>query len=296
MDANGWLIVSIVGYSLAGILLVFAAILFIKMNILAIIGDLTGKTAARQIQEIREQNSKTGEKRFRPSAFNAERGFLTEPMSSRLGRSGKIGKTGQVVAHRSKRLNPSGQMEETESKRLDLGWMMEAAGTERGDLKGLMGGVPPSPAKASSPIYNGEEAAAFFTDKYDFSSKATVVLTDEADPQNAAKGSDETVLLNATTVLTSDADFSAATEVLTEESEFSAATTVLTGESDFSPPTEVLCNETDMLDRGTEVLTQSDETTVLYPTTELINEETETKTAVFKIVKDIKVIHTNEVI
>lgn len=356
MDANHWLIVSIVGYSLAGVLLIAAAILFIKMNILAIIGDLTGKTAARQIQEIREQNIKTGDKRYRPSAFNMERGFLTEPMSSRLGRSGKIGKTAQVLAHKSKRLNPSGQMEKSDSKRLDFNRKMEEtssnhlnlsrivgdAGPNRPDLKENMGGDPPSvvidnlvEAKDSRTFYEDKETEVLFENKYNLSSNATVVLSDGSDLPHAEKESAEVVLLDATTVLSGEQDLTPATEVLTGADDISPsteilpgefdkapetevlsceyvaatatevltlgqdlplATEVLTEEADVSPPTEVLSNETVMLDRGTEVLAQDDETTVLYPTTELINEEPKLKMADFKIVKDIKVIHTNEVI
>ncbi|MEW8987900.1 MAG: hypothetical protein AB2401_13045, partial [Bacillus sp. (in: firmicutes)] len=113
MDANTWFTISIVGYSLAVVLLIVTIILFYKMNIKAIIGDLSGKTAARQIQEIREHNTNSGQKRYMPSAFNVERGSLTEPVSSfpsrskRLGNSNRLGNrggTGQTVAPISKRL------------------------------------------------------------------------------------------------------------------------------------------------------------------------------------------------
>lgn len=54
MDAQIWLILSIVGYSLGGLLLIVAIIMFYKMGILSIYNDLTGKTAERKIREIRE--------------------------------------------------------------------------------------------------------------------------------------------------------------------------------------------------------------------------------------------------
>lgn len=118
MSAMAWLIIAIVGFSLAGIALIAAVIMFIKMNIPAIIGDLTGKTVAREIKAMREANASTGDKRFRPSAVNLERGTLTEkvantPMSTSdlkkahaskrldktggLGTSGKLGKKGGTV-------------------------------------------------------------------------------------------------------------------------------------------------------------------------------------------------------
>ena len=73
MDAIAWLVISIVGYSLAGILLIKTIFMYFKMNIPAIIGDLTGKTAEKQIQQIREQNAKTGNKRYKPNVFNVKR-------------------------------------------------------------------------------------------------------------------------------------------------------------------------------------------------------------------------------
>lgn len=118
MSATAWLIIAIVGFSLSGIAFIAAIILFIKMNIPAIIGDLTGKTVAREIKAMRESNASSGDKRFRPSAVNLERGTLTEkvsntPMStddlkkahaskrldktSGLGKSGKLGKKGGTV-------------------------------------------------------------------------------------------------------------------------------------------------------------------------------------------------------
>ncbi|AST93435.1 hypothetical protein BC6307_20280 [Sutcliffiella cohnii] len=98
MDALTWKIISIVGYSLSGIFFIIAIFMFFKLNVLAIIGDLTGRTAAKQIQAIREQNSNTGQKRYKPDAFNVERGKLTD-----------------AIINRSKRLRKTGNMDETES-------------------------------------------------------------------------------------------------------------------------------------------------------------------------------------
>jgi len=57
MDANMWFIIAIVGFSLAGVLFVAAVFMFIKMNIPAIINDLSGKAAERGVKAIRETNS-----------------------------------------------------------------------------------------------------------------------------------------------------------------------------------------------------------------------------------------------
>lgn len=112
MSATTWFIIAIVGFSLSGIAFVAAIFMFIKMNIPAIIGDLSGKTVAREIKAMRESNASSGDKRFRPSAVNLERGTLTEkvfniPMSmadlkkahasKRLDKTGGLGKSGKKV-------------------------------------------------------------------------------------------------------------------------------------------------------------------------------------------------------
>jgi hypothetical protein len=110
MDATVWRMISIIGYFLAGVFFVAAIILFFKMNIRAIIGDLTGKTAARQIQEIRERNLMTGHQRYKPAAFQLERGTWGTT-GNRTGR--KVGKTAQAIAHASKRLDLKAKTDET---------------------------------------------------------------------------------------------------------------------------------------------------------------------------------------
>ena len=100
MSANTWLIIAIVGFSLSGIALVVAIFMFIKMDIPAIIGDLTGKTVAREIKAMREANASSGDKSFRSSAVNIERGTLTENVSQKA-----IDAEAMKKAHASKRLD-----------------------------------------------------------------------------------------------------------------------------------------------------------------------------------------------
>lgn len=81
MSTNAWLIIAIIGFSLAGIALIAAIFMFIKMNIPSVIGDLSGKTVAREIKAMREFNDAHGDRRFRPSKVNLERGALTEKVN-----------------------------------------------------------------------------------------------------------------------------------------------------------------------------------------------------------------------
>ncbi|HBM98599.1 MAG TPA: hypothetical protein DD413_04165 [Ruminococcus sp.] len=78
MSATTWFIIAIVGFSLSGIALAAAIFMFIKMNIPAIIGDLTGKTVVREIKAMREANISSGDKRFRLSKVNLEQGTPAE--------------------------------------------------------------------------------------------------------------------------------------------------------------------------------------------------------------------------
>lgn len=256
MDANTWFTISIVGYSLAVVLLIVAIILFYKMNIKAIIGDLSGKTAARQIQEIREHNTNSGHKRFMPSAFNVERGSLTEPVSSvpsrskRLGNSNRLGtrgETGQTVAPVSKRLFRRGRTVETSHYLVEMEQEPQVVS-----------------GKLENKVNRDEQTVGLF-------SQDTQVLVSNDGTEVLVSSDDTQVLVSndGTEVLIPSAE----TEVLLQNE----ATELL------SPSAE------------TEVLNDDEGTTVLYPTAELEQEDSQTTQAIpFKMVKDIKIIHSNE--
>lgn len=80
MTADTWLLIAIIGFSLSGVALIVAVFMFIKLNIPSVIGDLNGKTVAREIQAMREAN-----------AANPQKGGLL-PMYSR----GKTGRTSRL--------------------------------------------------------------------------------------------------------------------------------------------------------------------------------------------------------
>jgi hypothetical protein len=243
MDASTWILISIVGYSLAGVLLIVVVFMFFKMNIPALIGDLNGKTAARQIQEIREKNKLTGNKQHRPSTFNVERGTLTAPVSSRFGRTGRT----------------------------------QSALSEGLENKGITAQTSRPTVAESLPteVISEQENLAMMNE-------ATTVLIQDSQmspvEEMYADGT-EVLLMDETEVLEQD------TEILMNETE------VL----DYG--TEILMNETEVLDEGTVVLAEDSGTTVLNATGEVDYENVTVPLAVeFKIVKDIKITHSNEVI
>lgn len=77
------------GAVLAGVMLVASVLLFFLLKIPHVIGDLTGRTARKAIEEIRNQNESSGDKVYRTSAVNRERGKLTD----------KISPSGSLIRH-----------------------------------------------------------------------------------------------------------------------------------------------------------------------------------------------------
>ena len=57
MTAEHWFLIAVIGFALSGVALIVAVFMFIKLNIPSVIGDLNGKTVAREIRAMREANS-----------------------------------------------------------------------------------------------------------------------------------------------------------------------------------------------------------------------------------------------
>lgn len=73
---------SLAAYILAGVMLMLAVILFFVLDIRKVLGDVTGATARKAIENIRQQNEASGEKIYKPSKVNAERGMVTDKISA----------------------------------------------------------------------------------------------------------------------------------------------------------------------------------------------------------------------
>ncbi len=81
MTADTLQLISLISFIAAGVFLIIALFLFIYLKIPRVIGDLSGRTARRNIAKLRSENEKGGAKSFRPSKVNMERGPLTETAS-----------------------------------------------------------------------------------------------------------------------------------------------------------------------------------------------------------------------
>ena len=74
------------GAILTGVMFVVTVFVFFFLNIPNVIGDLTGANARKAIEDIRSHNERTGEKTYRSSHTNRERGKLTDKITA----SGRI--------------------------------------------------------------------------------------------------------------------------------------------------------------------------------------------------------------
>ena len=81
MSVEMFKIISLVGYILAGFMFIVSALLFFKLDIPKVYGDITGITARKAIEEIRRRNTETGEKVYKPSPVNLARGKITDKIS-----------------------------------------------------------------------------------------------------------------------------------------------------------------------------------------------------------------------
>lgn len=81
-DSEIYMIFCYVGLALCLLSLAFAAFFFFRLNIIRVIGDLSGSNARKGIENIRNQNRVSGNKAHKPSNVNRERGMLTDKISS----------------------------------------------------------------------------------------------------------------------------------------------------------------------------------------------------------------------
>lgn len=66
MDATIYQMISIVGFGLAALFLIIAIILFFAFDVVALYGEVSGKTADKQVKELRENNKRASSRRREP--------------------------------------------------------------------------------------------------------------------------------------------------------------------------------------------------------------------------------------
>ena len=89
MTAGTYTLLSYIAYGAAGLMVALAVLFFFLFKIPEVIGDLSGRTARKNIAKIRSANERSGDKSFTPGRVNEDRGKLTKSM--RLDETGAKG-------------------------------------------------------------------------------------------------------------------------------------------------------------------------------------------------------------
>lgn len=110
MTYDVYMMIFEVGRILAVLMFVVSLILFFVLKIPAVIGDLSGATARKAIENIRNQNEESGDKVYKSSTVNKERGKLTD----------KISQSGNLHTTPSDKLGFGMRTEKISTQRLDV--------------------------------------------------------------------------------------------------------------------------------------------------------------------------------
>lgn len=93
MTSAQYTIICYVAAAFCVVSLLASILIFIKLNIVGVIGDLSGSNAKKGIENIRKQNREMGNKAYKTSHINKERGKLTDKITI----SGKLKPVGEKV-------------------------------------------------------------------------------------------------------------------------------------------------------------------------------------------------------
>ena len=79
MSASAWTIIAIVGFLLSGVSLAVTVILFFRLKIPSVIGNLTGKTVAREIKQIKTEDASFKQRKSIFDTYGVEETDISEP-------------------------------------------------------------------------------------------------------------------------------------------------------------------------------------------------------------------------
>lgn len=184
--------ISLISFILAAISFVLAVFFWIRFNIPAVIGDLSGRTARKSIEKMRTNNEKTGKKDFTPSKTNLNRGKVTELMSESGKQSGKLsGKLSEKLSGKLKEEKPVVE-EQLETGLLDenmqTAYESEETGllseVEQNETELLETGVLEPDATETELLAESEETGLLVDDN------ETMLLTEETKPEVKTSGND----------------------------------------------------------------------------------------------------------
>ena len=263
MSAAAWLTIAIIFFTLAGALFIAAAIMFFVMNIPGIIGDLTGRTLAKGIENIRNENANAN---IRSAKAANRRSNPNKQFSIGSEYAKERGNTFTSLAHASRRLDVK---------------------TERGQRSESTGGTaqkfstPPTPA--ATDVYTAEtsvlnQANNQYTVETSVLNQANNQYTAETSVLNQANDQ----YTNATTVLGN------------QDNQYTNATTVLGNQNDqYTNATTVLGNDYNEYTQGTTVLSDTQNGAGVSQNVGYQQQVSELPLG-FRVVRKVSVTHCNE--
>jgi hypothetical protein len=253
------------GIALAVVFAVIAVILFVKLDIPKVIGDLSGSTARKQIKEIREK----GYESLQGSGASKKDAIKSKGSTSKIEVRDIKGKSASEEVSRKGNERYKKAVDELNKSRSHHHIRPEEADSEKAtDIL-----RPEEDYEKETDILRPEEDYEKETDilrpEEDYE-KETDVLRSEEDYEKE------------TDVLRADDEYERETDILTSEDEADAATDVLSTDSDATDVLSTDDDATDVLTMDTEVSDSSE--------TDIQGEEAEK----FPLLVDVVVVHTDE--
>ncbi len=266
------------GIALAVVFAVIAVILFVKLDIPKVIGDLSGSTARKQIKEIREK----GYESLQGSGASKKDAIKSKGSTSKIEVRDIKGKSASEEVSRKGNERYKKAVDELNKSRSHHHTRPEEADSEKAtDIL-----RPEEDYEKETDILRPEEDYEKETDilrpEEDYE-KETDVLRPEEDYEKE------------TDVLRSEEDYEKETDVLRADDEYERETDILTSEDEADAATDVLSTDSD----ATDVLsTDDDATDVLTMDTEA-SDSSETdiqgeEAEKFPLLVDVVVVHTDE--
>lgn len=112
--ANVLFIVSRVSFVLAAIFFLLAIVFFVRFHIPSVIGDLSGRSARKSIEEMRLHNEKSGKKAYRTGSNGKKNDKKAEKTKAKAN-------TGNAVGMNSDHREETGLLEENKKRGYDPG-------------------------------------------------------------------------------------------------------------------------------------------------------------------------------
>ena len=266
------------GIALAVVFAVIAVILFVKLDIPKVIGDLSGSTARKQIKEIREK----GYESLQGSGASKKDAIKSKGSTSKIEVRDIKGKSASEEVSRKGNERYKKAVDELNKSRSHHHTRPEEADSEKA-------------TDILRPEEDYEKETDILRPEEDYE-KATDILRPEEDYEK------ETDVLRSeedyekeTDVLRSEEDYEKETDVLRADDEYERETDILTSEDEADAATDVLSTDSD----ATDVLsTDDDATDVLTMDTEA-SDSSETdiqgeEAEKFPLLVDVVVVHTDE--